>query len=246
MDRIRTKSGQIICETARGRHRPLATLRLFLAVAVLLGSDLSMAGKGAQERQNKGRYWLEKEYQRETEADERKRDAEYNEARVLDLVGVKAGMTVGEVGAGNGYFTLKLAERIGPSGRIYANDIVEDFLAEIQDRAKQRSFANIETVLGTETDPRLPKGKLEMVFLVRSFHDLSEPEKIMEGIAASLKPGGKVVVVEVEYDVPDGKSSRPQTRRQYLDIVARTCFAVERIDKSLPSAGSLVLILAPK
>jgi len=246
MDTIGAKSGRKFGESGRGRRRFPNGLWLPLAVAALLGSALSMAGKIAQGGQSKGRYWLEAGYQRLIEADERKRDAEYDEGCVLDVAGVRAGMTVGEVGAGNGYFTLKLAARIGPSGRIYANDIEEDFLAELRDRSRRKSFSNIETVLGTETDPRLPKGKLDMVFLVRSFHDLSEPVPIMERIAASLKPGGKAVVVEIEREAPDGKSNRPQTRRQYLDLIARTCFTVERIDKSLPDPKSIVLILAPK
>jgi len=185
-------------------------------------------------------------YQQNVEAEERKRDAEYDEGRVLDIVGVKSGMTVGEVGAGNGYFTLKLASRVGPSGRIYANDILGGALAELQDRAKKRNLSNIMAILGTETDPRLPPSKLEIVFLVRTFHDLSEPVVMMDRVAASLKPGGKIVIVEVEYEAHDGKSLRPMTRRQYLDILAGTRLAVERIDKSLPNPRSLVLVLAPK
>ena len=246
MDRTRVKSGKKIGEVRRGSRRLFLALWLSLAVMALLKPELSTAGTGSPGGQSKGRYWLDAGYQRDIEADERKRDAEYDEGRVLDVAGVKAGMTVGEVGAGNGYFTLKLADRVGPAGRIYANDIVEDFLAELRDRAKRQNLSNVETVLGTETDTRLPKGKLDMVFLVRSFHDLSEPVLIMERIAASLKPGGKAVVVEVEYEAPDGKSSRPQTRRQYLDLVGRTRFTVEKIDKSLPNPSSLVLILAPK
>lgn len=246
MERTRINSGRKIGDAGKGSGRLLLVLWLFPVVMPLLSPGISMAGTAFRGGQSQGRFWLEAGYQRETEAYERKRDTEYDEGRVLDVVGVKAGMTVGEVGAGNGYFTLKLADRVGPSGRIYANDIIGSALEELKDRAKQRHLSNIITILGTETDPRLPSGQLDMVFLVRAFHDLSEPIPIMDKIAASLRPGGKVVVVEVEYEVADVKLSRPQTRRQYVDLLAKTFFKVERIDKSLPNPRSIVLVLAPK
>jgi len=221
------------------------SLTLGGAAALLVFLLLTVGGESPA-GQDIGRCWLEAGYKRDVEAEERKRDAEFDEGRVLDIVGVKAGMTLGEVGAGNGYFTLKLAGRVGPSGRIYANDILGSALAELQDRAYRQNLFNIMTILGTETDPRLPPGKLDMVFLVRAFHDLSEPVVMLDRIAASLKPGGKIVIVEIEYEAHDGKSTRPMTRRQYLDILAGTRLTVERIDKSLPHPGSLVLVLAPK
>jgi ubiquinone/menaquinone biosynthesis C-methylase UbiE len=193
----------------------------------------------------RGCYWLRPDYEREREAYEKKRDAEYQEVRVLDIAGVRPGMIVGEVGAGNGYFSLKLARRVGPSGKVYANDIVEDFLAEIRDRSKQQNLLNIETILGTETDPRLPAGRLDMVFMVRVLHDLTKPGQVLEKIAAGLKPGAKVIIVETEDNELDGKRSL-QTRQQFMDVVARTPFVVERIDKSLPNPRSVVFILAPK
>ena len=88
-----------------------------------------------------------------------------------------------------GYFTLKLAKRVGPSGKVCANDIVGDFLAEIRDRAEELKLSNIETVLGTTSDPRLPANQLDMVFVVRSPHDMDMPVEVLDSIAAGLKPG---------------------------------------------------------
>jgi ubiquinone/menaquinone biosynthesis C-methylase UbiE len=189
--------------------------------------------------------WQQAEYERERDAYERRRDTETQIGRALDIAGVKPGMTVGEVGAGNGYFTLKLARRVGQSGRVYANDIIENYgLGELRDRAKQQGLSNIETILGTETDPRLPSGRLDMVFLVAVLHDLTRPVEILEKVAVSLKPGAKVVIVENENVENDGMNPGPQTRREFLDIFARTRFVVERIDKSLPHPRSVVFILA--
>jgi len=220
-----------------------AQIKSFAAAKDIL---FRQAAHEAQEGQRAARYWQKAEYKSETDAYEKKRDAEYREERVLNIVGVKPGMLIGEVGAGNGYFTLKLARRVGPSGKVFANDIVEDFLAEIRDRAEEQGLSNIETILGTERNPRLPAGKLDFVFLVRAFHDLSYPLEVLEKIKASLKPGAKIIIVETEAEVHDGKSTTPQTRRQYMDILSRTRYIVERIDKSLPNSRSVVFILAPK
>ena len=219
----------------------------FLAAASPTGSPPAQTGPpSGQEPRPPDRYWLAPDYVADRDAYEAKRDTEYQEGRVLDIAGVGTGMTLGEVGAGNGYFALKLARRVGPSGKVYANDIVENFLAETRDRAQQQGLSNIETVLGTETDPRLPAGRLEMVFLVRVLHDLARPADVLRQIAASLKPGARVVVVETEVSVRDERSPVLQARQEFLDVVARTPFVVDRIDKSLPNPRSVVLILSLK
>lgn len=208
---------------------------------------LCQAGAAFSQAGRKPPQWQQPDYQRDVDAYERTRDADYQEERVLDIVGVRPGMVIGEVGASNGYFALKLARPVGPTGKIYANDILEDYsLAELRYRAEKQGLANIETILGTETDPRLPQGRLDMVFLVRVLHDLTKPIEVLEKITASLKPGARVVVVEVEREVPDGRSASPQTRQQFLDIVNRSALAVERIDKSLPNPASVVMILKPR
>lgn len=219
-------------------------LKLTLILLALSAAFPGTAGGSPGGQQNK-LYWLEADYLRWRVDYERKRDAEFDEARALDVAGVKPGMTVGEVGAGNGYFTLKIARRVGPSGKVYANDIVEDFLAEIRHRATELKLLNIETVLGTATDPRLPADKLDIVFLVNSLHDMDKPVEVLDNIAASLKPGAKVIVVEVEGEEYDGNWSGP-TLQQLLDVIAQSRFKLERTDRSLPNPRSVVFILAPK
>jgi predicted methyltransferase len=159
------------------------------AAAVPPGVSPTLVSQAAgQKSRPPDRYWLQADYERDRDAYEAKRDADYQEVRVLDIAGVKPGMTIGEIGAGNGYFTLKLARRIGPSGKVYANDIVENYLAETRDRAKQQGLSNIETVLGTETDPRLPAGTLDMVFMVRVLHDLDKPADVKEALRSGQPP----------------------------------------------------------
>jgi SAM-dependent methyltransferase len=214
--------------------------------AILRGESPKPANQAAGHKSRPpDRYWLESDYVRDRDAYEAKRDADHQEVRVLDIAGVKPGMAIGEVGAGNGYFTLKLARRVGRAGKVYANDIVENYLAETRDRARQPGLSNIETVLGTDTDPRLPRGALDMVFMVRVLHDLDEPEAVLEKLAGSLKPGAKLIVIDTEETVRNPGTGL-RLRQDYLDVIARTRFALERIDKSLPNPRSLVLVLSPR
>jgi len=116
--------------------------------------------------------------------------------KVMDAIGVQPGMTVGEVGAGRGRYAVKMAERVGPTGKIYANDIDAGALAYLNFRCKRDSITNIETILGTVTDPRLPKGKLDMVYFINTYHHVEKPVELMKSIIPALKPGGCLVIIE--------------------------------------------------
>jgi predicted methyltransferase len=216
--------------------------RLWLLVAVVSLFGAGMMGAAPPPRQDR-----QAAYDRERAAYEAKRDATYREDKVLDIAGVKPAMVVGELGAGDGYFTMKLAPRVGPRGKVYANDILQGGLADLRLRAKQAGFSNIETILGTESDPRLPKGLLDMVFLVRTLHDLDRPAEMLETLAPSLKPGATMVIVELENEARDATDeAHSLTRRDFLDIFAKTQYTIERIDKSLPDPRSVVFILSRK
>src|SRR5215475_5527696 len=89
---------------------------------------------------------------------------------VMDAVGVKAGSTVADVGAGEGYFTFHLAERVGTTGKVYAEDILEDRLEKIRALAAERKLTQIETVLGAADDPRLPAERMDAVLVVNAYH----------------------------------------------------------------------------
>lgn len=132
--------------------------------------------------------------------DERDRDQWQQPEKVMDSVGVKPGMVIGEAGAGRGYFTFKLAKRVGDTGKIFANEIVERHLQYIDDRCRREGIQNIETVLGEIEDPIFPKGKLDMVFMVYVFHHLDRPIEFLRNIVPSLKPHATVVLVERDPD----------------------------------------------
>lgn len=160
-----------------------------------------------------------------------RRDSIEEPERVMEATGVKPGMVIGEIGAGGGYFTFWLARGVGEKGKVYANDIDRSALASLERRRDREGVANIETVLGTVEDPRLPAGALDMVFLVNSFHDLERPVELLANLRPSLKPDGTVVIMDRERD-KDG-SRHFLSRAEVEEIVGRSAFEIVRVESFL-------------
>jgi ubiquinone/menaquinone biosynthesis C-methylase UbiE len=116
--------------------------------------------------------------------------------QVMDAIGVKAGMVVAEVGAGRGRYVVRMAVRVGETGRVYANDIDEEKLEYLRLRCERDDITNVETILGEVEDPLLPDGALDLVYLINTYHDLDNPVEMMRNIKPALKPGGLLVVIE--------------------------------------------------
>ncbi len=116
--------------------------------------------------------------------------------RILDTLGIKPGMTVGEAGAGEGYFTFQVSKRIGPEGKIYANDIDTDALKELRKRRDRDGITNIETLVGETEDPLFPAGQMDLVVMRYVFHDLEKPVPFMKNIKRALKPGAIVGIID--------------------------------------------------
>jgi predicted methyltransferase len=104
-------------------------------------------------------------------ADEARRDRQLQPQRVLDAVGLSPGMVVAEIGAGSGYFTVKLARRVGSGGKVYANDIDKEALKKLEERCADEGITTVTTVLGKVDDPLLPSARFDMVFVVYALHD---------------------------------------------------------------------------
>jgi ubiquinone/menaquinone biosynthesis C-methylase UbiE len=103
---------------------------------------------------------------------------------------------VADIGAGSGYFTFPLAEKVGPKGKVLAVDIQQEMLDLIRSRAKEKKLANVEPVLGTETDPKLPEAAVDLMLMVDVYHEFSEPVAMTQAMVKALKSGGKLVFVE--------------------------------------------------
>ncbi|MCP4727874.1 MAG: class I SAM-dependent methyltransferase [bacterium] len=115
---------------------------------------------------------------------------------IMDAIGVKEGMVIGEIGAGKGRFTIWLAHKVGKSGKIYANDIDNETLEYLKQRCTRDNIKNITTVLGNVTDSGFPLKSLDMAFMIRTYHHLDKPVELLRNIRKSLKPGGTLVVVD--------------------------------------------------
>jgi len=122
--------------------------------------------------------------------------------KVLDALNIRHGMTVADVGAGNGYFTLRLARRVKDEGRVFAVDIQQAMLDLLENNKKREGLKNIELVLGAPTDPRLPSAAVDLALLVDVYHEFQQPEEMVAGIRASLKPDGVLVLVEYRGEDP--------------------------------------------
>lgn len=162
--------------------------------------------------------------------------------KVMDAAGVRAGMIIGEVGSGKGRYTVYLARRVGPEGKVYANDIDEKSLAFLRDRCRKQGFNNIETVQGTTDDPGFPQGHLDMVFMTWVYHHLEYPVALLRNLIPGLKPGGTVVIVDPDpIKNKGGKSPENRSPDQIRREAGEAGLEVVRIETFLKVDNLYVL-----
>ena len=125
------------------------------------------------------------------------RDKAGEAEKVMDLLGVRPGMTVADIGAGNGYYTIRLAKRVGPEGRVLAEDIVPAYVSRLRGRVAAEGLPNVNVTLGAPHDPRLPTGEADLALLMHMYHEVEQPFGLLWHLHAALKPGGRVAVVDM-------------------------------------------------
>jgi len=160
------------------------------------------------------------------------RDRDLQPEKLMDTIGVKPGLIIGEGGAGRGYFTFKLADRIGPTGKVYANDISSSALSAIRSRSKREGVNNIETILGEVDNPLFPQG-LDMIFMVAAFHDFEKPVLWLENAKSSMKPDATLVIVEKDPERYGRDSGHHKTKDEILDTVKKADFELVRVEMFL-------------
>lgn len=171
----------------RERSSPRALLALLVAAAACLALGLA-----ARE---------------EADSD---RDAWQRPEQVMDALALDAGSAVADVGCGDGYFTLHLASRVGRGGRVYAVDIDSEALETVRGKAEERDLPQVETVLGTEDDPRLPDEDLDAVLVVNAYHEMTEHDAMLAAFHRALRPGGRLAII----DKLDDPGERREAYRQ--------------------------------
>jgi ubiquinone/menaquinone biosynthesis C-methylase UbiE len=117
----------------------------------------------------------------------------------MDHLGIAEGSLVADLGAGGGWFTIRLARRVGPNGRVYAQDIQPEMIGAIKRRVEKEELKNVSFVLGTPLDPQLPD-PVDVVLIVDAYHEMEQPQTLLRNVRKSLKPGGRVGIVEFSTD----------------------------------------------
>jgi len=148
------------------------------------------------------------------------REQEEQPERMLEALKIPTGATVADVGAGAGYTSMRLSRRVGPEGTVLATDVQPEMLAMLADNMKAAGIKNVRPIRSTQTDTKLPEGKVDLALLVDVYHEASQPEALLKGLYKALTPGGRLVLVEFrgeDEDVPikpEHKMTLKQVRRE--------------------------------
>jgi ubiquinone/menaquinone biosynthesis C-methylase UbiE len=170
------------------------------------------------------------------------REAEEQPDAALDAIGIAKGATVADVGAGAGYLTWRLAELVGATGKVYGNDIQPQMLELLRRNMQQRKLTNVEPVLGTVDDPKLPRGAVDLVLLVDVYHEFSEPQAMLRHIRESLRPDGRLVLLEYRGEDPK-VPIRPEHKMTVAQVKAELepeGFRMDRVSEVLPRQHILI------
>lgn len=156
---------------------------------------------------------------------------------VMARAEVAPGMTVADIGAGEGYYTVRLAARVGPRGRVLAQDIVPEYRDRLAARVDRERLDNVSVKLGLPADPKLPDRSFDRIFLVHMYHEIAEPYEFLWRLRPALKPGGRVVVVDA--DRPTQSHGTPPT---LLDCEFAAVGYTRAARTTMPQAGGYVAL----
>ncbi len=134
---------------------------------------------------------------------EDRRDALNENAQIAQILELKRGMTIADIGAGSGYHTVRLSPRVGSTGTVIAEDVTPDYLAGLAKRIEQLKLTNVKLALGEPYDPRLPASSLDAAILVHMYHEIAQPYAFLYNLAPALKPSARIGIVDEERPTPE-------------------------------------------
>ena len=172
------------------------------------------------------------------------RDSQLQPEKVMDAIGLKKGMVVGEAGAGRGYFTFKMSKRVGKSGKIYANDINANALQSIKNRCQRENINNIKTILGKVADPLFPEGELDLVIMVYALHEFDKPVEWLRNVIPYMKPDANLVIIEPDVNGSGWESRHFLSKEEIAQIMKEAEYELVRIETFLEDDN--VYIYKPK
>jgi SAM-dependent methyltransferase len=230
---------QSICYSVQRQIRILFIICLFALIPHIYGfqSEHPLSGrKIAPVMGVGGADWL----------DRSERESEENPEGAIDAIGIKPGMVVADVGAGTGYMSLRLARRVGPSGKVYSEDVQPEMLRRLRQNAAEAGLNNIQTVLGGEADPKLPPDTLDLILLVDVYHEFSQPQKMLRKMREALKRDGRLVLLEYRKEDPS-IPIRPEHKMSVQEVkleVEAEGFHLDKVLEPLPRQHILILTKA--
>jgi ubiquinone/menaquinone biosynthesis C-methylase UbiE len=228
----------------RARSSYVWNRRTVAAAGVLAALALAAAAAGAQSRHPvsgrviaqvmgyEGAAWLERP----------EREYEEQPSKAIAALDIKPGQVVADVGAGSGYYTVRLAERVGPTGQVFATDIQPEMLALLRARVTRARLDNVETVLSADADPRLPEGRFDLILMVDVYHELARPQAVLQKLRASLKPDGRLVLIEFRKEstwVPIREEHKMSVKEARMELEAEG-YRFDRVIDVLPWQHILV------
>src|SRR5215475_5191866 len=171
---------------------------------------------------------------------EKERDRTGEPRQLVRLLGIKSGMTVADIGAGSGYYVVRLSPIVGPRGRIIAEDVVPEYLRGLRNRVHDLGLQNVVVSLGEPHDPRLPADSLDIAILVHMYHEITQPYGLLYNLVPALKPGARVGIVDA-YGPTSKHGTPPSLLRCELAAVGYRQISIDR----LTGSNAYVAIFAP-
>ena len=175
--------------------------------------------------------------------DRPEREREEAPSKAIAALGLKKGDVVADIGAGSGYYTVRLAEAVGPTGRVVATDLQPGMLAIIKGRLAREQVGNVELVQGRADDPVLPAKTFDLLLMVDVYHELASPQVFVRKLKETLKPGGRLVLIEFRREDPGVpiREEHKMSVSQVRDELGADGFRIERVIDVLPWQHIIVL-----
>jgi len=228
----------MFCRLLSNRRR-----QAVVAVAVVAVAVVTAAAQAGQRHPVSGRViapvmgyegaaWLERP----------EREREEAPSKAIEALDIKTGQVVADVGAGSGYYTVRLAGRVGTSGKVFATDIQPQMLALVRERVLRDRLTQVEVVQATPTDSGLPANQLDLILMVDVYHELASPQAVLRQLRAALKPDGRLVLIEFRKEsawVPIREEHKMSVKEARMELEAEG-YRFERVIDVLPWQHILV------
>ena len=184
-----------------------------------------------------GADWLERNEREEEEAPD----------VALNILKIPKGASVADIGAGSGYITVKLASRVGPTGKVFANDLQPQMLEMLAKRLTNKLITNVTLVQGAVDDPKLPPASVDLELMVDVYHEFSQPQAMLRHLREALKPGGRLVLLEYRKEdpaIPIRIEHKMTVAEAKLEVEAEG-FTLSKVDEALPRQHILIFTVKP-